>query len=799
MVDPTGTTTWSYDDAGRVTSIAAPAGTVGYRYDLAGQRTAITQPEGTVGYEYDELGFIDEVTDWTGAATMVDTDPDGRLTALRRPNGVDTTNAYDAAGRLTRVAHVEGATTVAAYDYVLDPNGNRTRATITAGGASRVERYTYDNVDRLVNVDYGDGVREAFGYDPAGNRTSRTVTGGPVPGTTSYAYDAAQQLTSFTDGGGTHTLGHDAAGNVVDDGRGTAFGWDAVNRLVSADTGAAVENYTYDGDDVRVAVDGAGQVWDRLTGVPRLLSDDTAGYVHVGEQALAEVRPAGTSWPLADALGSVRTSVDDAGAVTATAAYDAFGAVRAATGPASTFGFTGEQRDASGLTYLRARSYDPTLGRFLSPDTRQPNAPGTQGWNLYGYANANPTTFIDPTGHGAMVEYASLLRNSVIAQVAIRLVGLCIKGILEGIAMGLALAEILGWDYTLEWEWVLVDCAVEIIFAGFGPHGPPRPRPPRPDPPSPRPPRPRPHGPDAPPGGRPHGPHGPDGPGGPGRPPHGPDGPPRPRDPDAPQRPRDPNTPCHSFTAGTAVLLADGSTAPIDSIEPGDRVWATDPVTGESGPRLVTDVLVHVEDDALVVITADGATITATDHHPFWDPEDKEWVAADDLAAGDRLATADGDVVDVEATARTVPAATSVFNLVVEGVHTFFVVPGDEPVLVHNAGGPGCPHGSPTVNRAGEPYPNVTDPRTGQPIPPPPNNLTKVAPADRVPWTNAERGEYIKEWYDRGYQTPPGGWQDYDIHHITPREYGGTNAFDNLVPVPRPVHQQQFNPWWRNY
>ncbi|MFZ6018219.1 MAG: HNH endonuclease [Chloroflexota bacterium] len=32
-------------------------------------------------------------------------------------------------------------------------------------------------------------------------------------------------------------------------------------------------------------------------------------------------------------------------------------------------------------------------------------------------------------------------------------------------------------------------------------------------------------------------------------------------------------------------------------------------------------------------------------------------------------------------------------------------------------------------------------------------------------------------------------WNLYDIHHIIPRQYGGTNAFENLVPVLRDVHQ----------
>lgn len=66
-------------------------------------------------------------------------------------------------------------------------------------------------------------------------------------------------------------------------------------------------------------------------------------------------------------------------------------------------------------------------------------------------------------------------------------------------------------------------------------------------------------------------------------------------------------------------------------------------------------------------------------------------------------------------------------------------------------------------------------------------------------WGSKDRGAFIKEWYDRGYSTPEGGWSGYDIHHIRPREYGGTNDLDNLVPIPRDVHQEQFTSWWRSY
>ncbi|MDP5226312.1 MULTISPECIES: hypothetical protein [Arthrobacter] len=58
---------------------------------------------------------------------------------------------------------------------------------------------------------------------------------------------------------------------------------------------------------------------------------------------------------------------------------------------------------------------------------------------------------------------------------------------------------------------------------------------------------------------------------------------------------------------------------------------------------------------------------------------------------------------------------------------------------------------------------------------------------------------YDTAWYDRGYSTPPGGWGAYDIHHITPREFGGSNDFFNLVPLPREIHKTMFNTWRIGY
>ncbi|GER89970.1 hypothetical protein KDW_41320 [Dictyobacter vulcani] len=103
------------------------------------------------------------------------------------------------------------------------------------------------------------------------------------------------------------------------------------------------------------------------------------------------------------------------------------------------------------------------------------------------------------------------------------------------------------------------------------------------------------------------------------------------------------------------------------------------------------------------------------------------------------------------------------------------------------------------VNRNGDPYPNMIDPRTNERVPFPDGDLKRIPREDKVPWNLNLRGKYIKEWYDSGYEDLPGPWGDYDIHHILPREFGGTNDFDNLVPLERDLHQKIVTPWWNAY
>ncbi|MFI1441824.1 polymorphic toxin-type HINT domain-containing protein [Streptomyces fructofermentans] len=78
--------------------------------------------------------------------------------------------------------------------------------------------------------------------------------------------------------------------------------------------------------------------------------------------------------------------------------------------------------------------------------------------------------------------------------------------------------------------------------------------------------------------------------------------------------------------------------------------------------------------------------LTATDHHPFWSPSANAWVDAADLQAGMVLRAYGGDSVTVSSV-RSFSARHETRNLTIDGLHTYYVLAGQVPVLVHNAGG----------------------------------------------------------------------------------------------------------------
>ncbi|MBB4929435.1 hypothetical protein F4561_000255 [Lipingzhangella halophila] len=153
----------------------------------------------------------------------------------------------------------------------------------------------------------------------------------------------------------------------------------------------------------------------------------------------------------------------------------------------------------------------------------------------------------------------------------------------------------------------------------------------------------------------------------------------------------EPNGNCrtNSFTPGTPVLMADGSTTPIQDIQTGDEILAFDPATGEEGPREVTDTITGDGQKTLVDITVtdtDGttSTLTATDEHPFWAPKAGQWVDATDLTPGTWLRTSAGTWTQTTAVDTNTVDDQQFHNLTIDDLQTYYVEVGGSTALVHN-------------------------------------------------------------------------------------------------------------------
>ena len=141
----------------------------------------------------------------------------------------------------------------------------------------------------------------------------------------------------------------------------------------------------------------------------------------------------------------------------------------------------------------------------------------------------------------------------------------------------------------------------------------------------------------------------------------------------------------NSFTAGTPVLMADGSQKPIEQVQRGDQVLATDPETGVTAAKTVVTPIAHGGPHTMVSVSlSDGSSITATDEHPFWAETRGAFVYAQDLHTGDKVLTSTGKRLLVKAITVFV-AVLVAFNLQIDQIHTYYA--GVTPVLVHNACG----------------------------------------------------------------------------------------------------------------
>ncbi|WNZ10883.1 polymorphic toxin-type HINT domain-containing protein [Streptomyces sp. 11x1] len=719
------TVTTTYDTYGRPDRLTSTLGTAVYiddtAYDSYDRLTGRTY-----GADFDGNGINAQRT-----YSYDDSNGTRRLTSIATTTNVNElitekqkdTYTYDLAGRITELREEATGQTAQSQCFRYDDQSRLTRAfthttagicantaqttTNNQGTAPYQTAYTYDRMGNLQSVTDTDSAGTAAlrdylypGYDDAGTWTTANAnwphgvrkilhkTGSTTTRTDTVTYD--------DDGTMLKRIEQPATGTATT----VEYTWTKLAQLATVKTtkasGSELTRYAYDADGNLLVRTTPSETIASLAGT-ELRTDGTnvtaTRHYTSGTATVAMRTTEGTTatngkltYLMGDTQASTQIAVDATTGTSTRRRYTPFGDERSGTLPTGTDnGFLGKTEDTStGLSLLGARAYDPNLGRFLSPDPlSSPYKP--QNLSSYSYSYNNPVNLMDPTGlencypfdcAGEVTDFdepkpptdppvVTDLGDGTAPSAPTDLVNNYLGDDQDAPTVGQMQAagtymphvspelnyelyfrercgrDGMGTDMTCanfrkhydNWAHVKsIDadsCPIcgNIGFLAIVEYALGR-------------------------GGK-------------------------------LGRPCPPN----SFLPEAGVRMADGSVKEIGDIEVGDKVLATDPETGKTEARTVLATIITMEDKdftGLTVKTSDGdAEIIATDHHPFWSPSADTWIDAGDIEQGMTLRTDTGTTVTVNAV-RSFQDQAETRNLTVDGIHTYYVLAGATPILVHN-------------------------------------------------------------------------------------------------------------------
>jgi RHS repeat-associated protein len=165
--------------------------------------------------------------------------------------------------------------------------------------------------------------------------------------------------------------------------------------------GSFTTQFAYNGDGVRTSKTASGDtteyVLDLAAALPVVISDTEAVYLY-GLDIIAQ-QQSERLYYLHDGLGSVRQLVDTTGQIETNYAYDPFGVPLVGGDVYNPYQFTGEAWDAEvELLYLRARYYQPEVGRFITKDPWAGDVWRPSTLDPYPYVTNDPINLVDPRG-----------------------------------------------------------------------------------------------------------------------------------------------------------------------------------------------------------------------------------------------------------------------------------------------------------------------------------------------------------------------------------------------------------------
>ena len=427
---------YTYDSAENKSAFAVQVGddtklSLQYTYDGESKLVSVTDEQGkqVAGYSYDTDGNLSERTvPGNNLTTTYTYDYQNRLTAMKNQTGsngvisqytseylangqksketsdmVDkdgkkstktATYTYDLLGRIQK----ETKTGSEDISYTYDSNNNRKE--MKAG--NKVTAYKYNKNDELLrtdtlNTDTEEDSVVIYKYDKNGNQLA-TVNRYEIP--------SDKNANTYVDI--DVTLGDNRLNeNVVNH-------YNAKNQLIQTLTKNYKVGFTYDAEGLRTSKTVNGEktvyVWDGDQLVMELSDGGKVQKRYIRGNDLVYADKGNNTekqYYVTDSHGNVVQLTDESGKVTKTYEYDSFGnEVNPDSKDDNPFRYCGEYYDKeTEEIYLRARYYQPAVGRFLTRDTYTGESDEPLSLHLYTYCENDGVNAWDPSGY--TTEHAS--------------------------------------------------------------------------------------------------------------------------------------------------------------------------------------------------------------------------------------------------------------------------------------------------------------------------------------------------------------------------------------------------------
>lgn len=419
-----------------------------YTYDSNGNKSTFSVKAGedtklSLSYEYDGSSRLISVKDSEGnQAVSYAYDTEGSLSERQAANGLKTTYGYDYQNRLTSMTNETGKGVVSKYSSTYLKNGQKAEEVSTVmdkNGKStkKTAAYTYDMLGRITRETKTGKEDISYTYDANNNRKQMTIGNK----TTAYQYNKNDELLR-TDTLHTDTEKNDVViykndknGNrlatvnrseIPAEAKDTSYidvdvtlgdnqlndnvvnHYNALNQLTETLTKNYKVSFTYDAEGLRTG---------------KMVNGEKTVYVWDGDQVVMELSKGGAvqkryirgndlvyadkgentekTYYVTDMHGNVVQLLDESGNVTKTYEYDSFGnEVKPEKKDENPYRYCGEYYDKeTEEVYLRARYYEPSVGRFITRDTYTGESDEPLSLHLYTYCANDGVNMVDPSGH----------------------------------------------------------------------------------------------------------------------------------------------------------------------------------------------------------------------------------------------------------------------------------------------------------------------------------------------------------------------------------------------------------------